>query len=236
MVEIKDVMDIVARRSLTSELLLTCVCAFTARQLGLVASGEIWVPVATKYYTQALNLLIQQLRSPAPEDDTLSAVIILSSYEVLATQGQEYRRHFEGATKLIQMYGISAQSVGIDRANFWIWIRHEITVSITNEIHLQMSPGSGTSIGGRGKRKRIAWGIKFCGSSVELLTWYMARENYPNTTVCCMRRRIGIKYADPIEDGLRKIHFAVPAAVAILEMLKLSWIRSAMLDHVLKTS
>lgn len=47
----------IARRSLGSELLLTCVCAFTARQLGLLASGEIWVPIATKYYTQVLNLL-----------------------------------------------------------------------------------------------------------------------------------------------------------------------------------
>lgn len=54
-----------------------------------------------------------------------------------------------------------------------------------------MSPGSGTSIGGRVKRKRIAWGIKFGGSSAELLTWYMARENYSDTTVRRMKRRIG---------------------------------------------
>lgn len=95
-----------------------CLHGKTAGALGLVASGEIWVPVATKYYTQTLNLLIQQLHSPAPKDDTLSASIILSSYEVLATQAQEYRQHCEEATRLVQMYGISAQSVGIDRAKF----------------------------------------------------------------------------------------------------------------------
>ncbi|PWY93560.1 hypothetical protein BO94DRAFT_572988 [Aspergillus sclerotioniger CBS 115572] len=198
----------VARRDLTSDLLLRCICAFTARQLCLRASGETWAPVATNYYRQSLHLLIQQLNSSEPLRDTLTAVILLGSYEVLAAQGQEHHRHYEGALKLIQIRGISARSVGLDRANFWIWVRHELTIAITNKTPLQLDPSDGNVNWRKGETAEdlaVNWVYKDRTPSEyhELLVgieiWYTGLFQHLR----------GVKYGKPVEDGLFKVHFAV---------------------------
>ena len=212
----------VCRRALTSELLLRCICAFTARRLCLVASGEIWTPVATKYYSQSLHLLIKQINNQDPRDDVLTAVMLLSSYEVMAAQGQEHRQHYEGAMKLIRRQGISARSIGLDKANFWIWVRHEITVAITNETPLQMAPKH--------------WNVKWREGETEedmlgnQVLWLVGRAVdwvYGNGTLSEYHDLLGdterwyaglspsfcgVQYGEPVEDGLSKVHFAVPAA------------------------
>ncbi|KAI1853593.1 hypothetical protein JX266_001577 [Neoarthrinium moseri] len=130
----------VPRRSLTSELLMKSICAFTAKHLSLLPSGQIWAAPASTYYGDALRLLIRHLASDAPHEDALTATILLSSYEMVAAQGQEHKRHFHGAMVLIMSRGISARSLGMDRANFWIYVRHEITVALVNETTLQIDP------------------------------------------------------------------------------------------------
>ena len=131
---------VVPQRMLSSELLLYCICAFTSKHLSLLVSGEIWTPVAGRYYGEALHMLIQLLGSTAPQDDALTATMLLSSYEMIAAQGQEHRRHFYGALMLIKTHGICARSVGLDKANFWIYIRHEIVVALMTERKLLLSP------------------------------------------------------------------------------------------------
>lgn len=42
----------VLRRALHSDLLLRCICAFTAQHLSLLVSGEFWFPIASRYYGQ----------------------------------------------------------------------------------------------------------------------------------------------------------------------------------------
>ncbi|PYI04092.1 hypothetical protein BO78DRAFT_388860 [Aspergillus sclerotiicarbonarius CBS 121057] len=216
----------VARRALTSELLLRCICAFAAQQLCLRASGEIWASVATNYYSQSLHLLIQQLNSTEPLRDTLTAVILLGSYEVLAAQGQEHHRHYEGAMKLIQIQGISARSVGLDRANFWIWVRHELTIAITNKMPLQLKPSD--------------WNVNWQERETEedllsnQLLWLVGRAVdwvYKDRTPLEYRKLLtdteswytglsqhfrGVKYGELVEDGLSRVYFVVSQTAAAM--------------------
>lgn len=131
---------VVTSRLLVSELLLRCVCAFTAKNLSLMESGQSWVPIAARYYGESLRMLIELLGSSAPHEDALTATMLLCSYEMLANEGQEHRRHYSGAVTLIKTHGISASSTGMDRANFWVYVRHEIVVALVNETKLQISP------------------------------------------------------------------------------------------------
>lgn len=219
----------VTRRALVSKLLLRCVCAFTAKHLSLLVSGEIWTPVAARYYGESLRLLIGALGSAAPQEDTLTATMLLSSYEVVAAQGQEHRRHLFGAGRLIRTHGISALSVGIDRANFWIYVRHEISVALVTERPLQMRP--------------MEWGVRWEDGEAEedtlgnQLLWLLGRAidltyaRDPNTgeSVATIGERMdlmrdvevwfnglpgsfqGVKYEET-EEGFSKLYFAVPAA------------------------
>jgi len=45
----------VSRRALYSDLLLQCICAFTAKHLSHLASGEVWQTVASRYYVEVRN-------------------------------------------------------------------------------------------------------------------------------------------------------------------------------------
>lgn len=212
----------VSRLALVSELLLRCICCFTAKHLSLIPSGDIWGPVATRYYTESLNLLIKQLNNPEPQSDSLTAVILLSSYEVLAAQGQEHRRHYEGAMRLIKAHGINASSTGLDRANFWIYLRHEIVIALSNQTPLQISPKY--------------WNVDFEESSIEedvigqQLLWLVGRAinlTYGPASAAekvdlmsdieSWKSRVpitfwGVKYAECSEEGLSKVHFGLPAA------------------------
>ena len=40
----------VTRRALHSQLLIQCICAFTAKNLSLLSSGEVWDPISSRYY------------------------------------------------------------------------------------------------------------------------------------------------------------------------------------------
>ena len=73
----------VMRRVFSSQLILNSVCAFTAKQLSRLKSGQVWEPVAARYYGESLRDLIHLLADPtACQDDALTATIMLSSYEI----------------------------------------------------------------------------------------------------------------------------------------------------------
>jgi hypothetical protein len=206
---------------------MNCVCAFTAKHLSLLPSGEIWSTAAARYYGTSLRMLIRSLHSSNPhQGNALTATILLSSYEMIAAQGQEHQRHFYGAMTLIQMYGINARCQGIDRANFWIYIRHEIVVALVNEMPLQLSPKE--------------WNVNWRESNVEedilsnQLIWLVGRAidvayTHDSSSLQSRARQDllietttwfktlpisfqGVKYGDPDDLGFAKMYFAVPAA------------------------
>jgi hypothetical protein len=221
----------VTRRCLHSELLMRSICAFTAKHLSLLPSGHIWASAASGYYGDSLRLLIRHFNSDTPQDDALTATVLLCSYEMIAAQGHEHQRHFYGAMVLITTRGINALSRGMDRANFWIYIRHEITVALVNETPLQIKPRDWNAswpdgvveedaLGNQllclvGKAIDVAYSpdpLIAMGSERQTLLTEAARWFDALPTSCR-----GIKYDESVEDGFTKIYFAIPASGKSLE-------------------
>lgn len=214
----------ITARALSSELLLRSVCAFTAHHLSLLPSGHVWRPIASGYYGDALALLIRGVRHPEAHGDALTAAILLGSYEVLSAQTHEHQHHGEGARNLIRLRGINASSSGLDHANFWIYVRHELSIALSNETSIHLDPGcwNVTWPGAGAAEDRMAnyllWlaaktiNVVYAADGVgtdgradltqSLASWYEA-------TTPTFR---GISYG-PIDDaGLHKVHFAHPTA------------------------
>ncbi|WYZ36111.1 hypothetical protein EsH8_X_000758 [Colletotrichum jinshuiense] len=225
----------VLRRCMKSKLLIRSVCAFTAKHLSLLPSGDLWVAPATRYYGESLRGLIGYIGTGSVPEDVLTATILLCSYEIIATQGEEHQRHLSGAKLLILNRGVSASSVGLDRANFWIYIRHEITVALFNKTTLQISPKD--------------WGVNWRETEVEedvlanQLLWLLGRAIdvvfrqeqsvfITATTLCDERQEIyaevatwfrcwspsfkGVKYGEPDDQGFFKLYFPMPCAAAAM--------------------
>lgn len=221
----------VPRRCMISPLLLNSVCAFTAKHLSLLPSGDIWEAAASHYYGESLHRLIQHLNSPLSQADALTATILLCSYEVIASPGQEHRKHLYGAMMLIRTHGVGARSLGMDQTNFWIYIRHDITVALVNESCLQLSL----------EEWDVPWHDELSSAAVEedvlgnQLLWIVGKainEIYSKdqTTGLEAARResllaeaarwynnlpvafSGVRCGDPDDRGFVKICFAVPAA------------------------
>ncbi|KAF2108554.1 hypothetical protein BDV96DRAFT_605609 [Lophiotrema nucula] len=211
-----------------SPLLLHSICAFTAKHLARANSRHhsSWEPVAREHYGKALRLLISALNSSAQEN-CLTATILLSSYEILDSLGEEYRRHFLGVYSLIKAHGICDRARGIDRANFWVYVRHEIGVALATERPLMLSPEEWNFHLELGEQRedRLACHVLWItarainlvygpdGSTIEgkkmrqdmvreLEDW---RSRLPDTF-------IGIPYGDKDEEGFRKVYFTVTAA------------------------
>lgn len=222
----------VPRRCLTSALLTRCVCAFTAKQLSLLPSGDIWSVSAAQYYGNALRLLIQHLDSSpgSTPGDALTANMLLSSYEMLDARDYEHQRHLRGASALIKMQGINARSGGMDRANFWIYVRHEITIALENETALQFSHKYWTvdwrqgEVGEDALGNQLMWLVARAidlihapepspsssdDSSVVLLDIHSEASVWLNNLPVSF---LGVKCGDVDDLGLVKTHFAVPTA------------------------
>lgn len=217
--------------ALTSPLLFHCVCAFTANHLALsnTSLNASWKLVAARHYGQALRLLIDALEVPFCETAMTGSMLLLS-YELHgAIRSNDYRRHFLGMTMLIKSHGITAQSTGTDRANFWIYCRHEIAVALANEQPLVLDPSE--------------WAVSWCeGESREdvlgnQMMWILARvinlvfgpdgtkklskpareallselEAWRTDLSPCF---IGLPYGDADDNGFRQIYFTVTAAAA----------------------
>ncbi|KAK8104664.1 uncharacterized protein PG998_011697, partial [Apiospora kogelbergensis] len=217
----------VPRRCLVSSLLTKCVCAFAAKQLSLIASGEIWSAPATHYYGDALLLLIQHLNSASDSgrDDMLTANMLLSSYEMLEAHTHEHQRHLHGALALIRERGIDARSEGIDRANFWIYVRHEITIALENATPLQFSPDEWNYEWRTGETEEDILGHQVLALAARAIHLIYAPDT--NLSLHSQLARIrqeaavwldnlpisfqGVKYGCPDDLGFEKIYFAPPS-------------------------
>ncbi|KAF2856064.1 hypothetical protein T440DRAFT_97197 [Plenodomus tracheiphilus IPT5] len=222
---------VVPQLALRSPLMFHCVCAFTANHLALSNGSRdpSWRLIAAKHYGEALRLLINALSLPSHEH-TLTASMLLLSYEIHEAQrSEDYRRHFLGLTMLIKARGSSAQSTGIERANSWIYIRHEIVVAMANKEPLILDPRE-WAVSWRDNESRedvlgnhVLWilarvlnlvfgpdGTTEAGKAIrqgflqEIETW---RAGLSDTFV-------GIKYGNKFEDGFSKVYFPVVAAAA----------------------
>ena len=188
-----------------------------------------WKVVAVRHYGQALRLLIETLEVPFCETAMTGSMLLLS-YEIHGAQrSEDYRRHFLGLHMLVKNNGINAQSTGTDRANFWIYCRHEIALALSHEQPLVLDPAE--------------WGVAWEENETREdvlgnhVMWILARiinlvfgpegdrdrskpareaflqelEEWRAGLSECF---IGIPYGDGDDDGFREIYFTVTAAAA----------------------
>jgi hypothetical protein len=129
------------KRALTSPLLMSAICAITAKQISIVGKGEVWKPVAVQYYGDSLVLLIAALDSPTScPEDILAATILLSSYELLALPGLDHRRHVSGALTILRTHAFKASSEGLMAAAFWVYARQDVAMALVHECPTMLPP------------------------------------------------------------------------------------------------
>lgn len=219
----------IPRLTLASPLLFHCICAFTAKFLSMSESRRhgIWDPVARFHYGESLRLLISALNSPYPEH-ALTATIIASSYEIFnALSSEHHRRHFLGAGILIKSHGINAQSVGIDRANFWIYVRHEIGTALATEQPLILHPNEWNVYWRERETREDILGNHVLWILARVINLVYGKEGA--TPAGRLQREeflqeleqwraglsdtfIGIPYGEEDDEGFRKVYFTVTAA------------------------
>lgn len=219
----------IPRLTLTSPLLFHSVCAFAAKHLALTDSFQKsgWEPVASYHYGESLRLLIHALNTPSHEH-ALTATILLSSYEIIAALASEYhRRHLLGQAMLIKEHRITAQSAGIDRANFWIHVRHDISVALATERPLLLDPEDWNVRWQEGETREDLMGNHVLWILARVINLVYGEESRSPTG---KRRReaflreleeyrlgvsdafIGIPFGHEDDEGFRKHYFTVTAA------------------------
>tara|TARA_R110002003_G_scaffold198_25_gene15593 strand:- start:1173 stop:2375 length:1203 start_codon:yes stop_codon:yes gene_type:complete len=221
----------IPQQVLTSPLLFHCVCAFTANHLALsnASSNPSWKFVAVKHYGEALRLLIQALSMPEHEH-ALTASMILLSYEIHgALRSEDYRRHFLGLTTLIRSRGITAQCTGTDRANFWIYVRHEIALAMSSEKPLVLDPADWAVTWKEDETREDVLGNHVVWILARVVNLIFSVEG--RSTASKDKRQaflhelevwraglsdtfVGIPYGESDEEGFRKVYFPVTAAAA----------------------
>ncbi|PSN72990.1 hypothetical protein BS50DRAFT_175974 [Corynespora cassiicola Philippines] len=221
----------IPRFALSSPLLFHGICAFTAKHLALAnnCTNRYWDPVAQAHYGSALRLLIHALNSH-DHSHALTATILLSSYEIVAALGSEHhRRHFLGLTMLIKHHGITARSTGIDGANFWVYVRHEIAIALGNGQSLVLNPEDWNVFWEEGERRedvlgnRVLWILArvinlVYGADGQTEAGRVERQRFLNELeewrASLSDTFVGVPYGDADEDGFRKVYFGVTAAAA----------------------
>lgn len=231
----------IPRLVLTSPLLFHCVCAFSANHLALsnASSNPSWKLVAVKHYGEALRLLIQALSMPNHEH-ALTASMILLSYEIHGAQrSEDYRRHFLGLTTLIRSRNITAQCTGkqigeasihnsnayltsgTERANFWIYVRHEIALALASEQPLVLDPSLWAVSWKQGETREDVLGNHVLWILARVLNLIFGKDG--TTTAGKYKRKeflhelktwrsglsltfVGVPHGEADEDGFQKVY------------------------------
>jgi hypothetical protein len=216
---------------MASPLLFHCVCAFTANHLALCTANRnpSWKLTAVRHYGEALRLLIDALGTPSHEH-ALTASMLLLSYEIQeALRSEDYRRHFLGLTMLIKNRGSTAQSKGIECANFWVYIRHEIVVAMANEQPLILDPKHWAVSWQEGETREDMLGNHVLWILARVLNLIFGPDGRSDSGKIQREEFlreievwraglsdtfVGIGYGDEDDDGFRKVYFPVVAAAA----------------------
>jgi hypothetical protein len=221
----------IPRLTLSSPLLFHGVCAFTAKHLTMSnpARNASWSSTGAYHYGEALRLLIHALNSQSFEH-ALTATILLSSYEILSGIASEHHRsHLLGQTMLVKYHNINARSTGIDHANFWIHVRHEIGTAMAIERPLLLDPTEWNVHWEPGETREDVLGNHVLWILARVINLVYGEDSC--TPVGKQRREafideldqwrnglpetfIGIPYGPTDASGLRKIFFTVTAAAA----------------------
>ncbi|EXJ92115.1 hypothetical protein A1O3_00665 [Capronia epimyces CBS 606.96] len=113
-----------------TRLLDTAVRAVSLVHLGRIQQTEILVQESRRYYGKALHLLSQSLadEKKGMGTETLSATILLSFYEMLASDSNDsWVRHAGGAGALMRIRGPKRHLHGMDR-DIYLAFRHTIVI------------------------------------------------------------------------------------------------------------
>lgn len=113
-----------------NKLLDTAVRAVSLVHLGRIQQSEVFVQESRQFYGKALRLLNQSLSNDTNGmgTDTLSATILLSFYEMFASDSNEaWIRHAGGAGTLMRIRGPARHRTGVDRDVYLVY-RHTIVI------------------------------------------------------------------------------------------------------------
>lgn len=131
----------VLRRAWTSSLIRKSICALSAKQLELISERHVWTSVVAKRYGESLRLLINACADPnAEQKDIFTATTLLSSVELLFGPGSDHQKHLLGGATLIKSRNINATCSGLERACFWLFVRHDLAMALINECPTLIHP------------------------------------------------------------------------------------------------
>lgn len=217
---------------LSSPLLFHCVCAFTSNHLALCKANKnlSWKFVAVKHYGEALRLLIEAL-SMSSHEHALTASMLLLSYEIHGAQNSEdYRRHFLGLCTLIRSRGITPLCADpTDRANFWIYVRHEVALAMSSGKPLVLDPSTWKVSWIEGETREDVLGNHVIWILARVLDLVYSNEGKLATSkdsrlaflnelevwrAGLSETFVGIPYGERDDEGFRRVYFPVTAAAA----------------------
>jgi hypothetical protein len=142
---------------------------------------------------------------------------------------------------LIRSHNISAQSTGINRANFWVYARHEIVVALSNEKPLVLHPDDWNVQWKQNETREDILGNQVLWILARVINLVYGEQS--SIHLNSQQREgflheleewkaglsdpfIGIPYGEEDEDGFRKIYFTVTAAGEFHKTFKAcSWLR-----------
>ncbi|RAO71978.1 uncharacterized protein BHQ10_007990 [Talaromyces amestolkiae] len=157
----------------------------------------------------------------------LTAAILLSSYEAIAASRSSHKSHYKGALNLILTRGISARSIGLDRANFFVYLRHEITIALNDGLPLQFDPlswniakpGAGASEDNIANYLMLLIGqiVNVIHSGEDSLLERRTLERQIDEWYSAVSQEFrGISYGKAVEGRPQKIFFPIPATAAAM--------------------
>lgn len=175
--------------------------------------------------------MIVALGYAEPDSDALTAAILLSSYEAIGVSRISHQSHYKGAMNLIITRGISASSIGLDKANFFIYMRHEISIALNNEETLQFDPKRWNIT-----KPRAGAREDHLANFLMLLIGHIVNLIYSSDASSSERKKLkdqvdewygnttadfrGTAYGEIYENGGRKIFFPVPASGELVHAFK----------------
>ncbi|KAJ6202619.1 C6 zinc finger domain-containing protein [Bipolaris maydis] len=144
-------------------------------------------------------------------------------------QHKDYRRHYLGLVSLVKSRRVTAQSTGIDLANFWIYVRHEIVVAMASEQPLVFNPAEWEVSWVEGETREDVLGNHVLWILARVINLVFGPDG--NTEAGKIQRQdflhemeiwrrglsetfIGIPHGETDEDGFCKVYFPVAAAAA----------------------
>lgn len=219
------------------------ICALTARQLALISDAQKWSPVAEAHYCEALSILTRVLDNPfLHPDSAMVGTMLLSSYELLAFPGADYKRHFQGAKGVIETLQAYRSSSQLIDASFWIFARHDIACGMSNECEPMLNPDLWPQLdfsvdnrdgcedllsnemlrlaalvlrlvfGSSSSRMRAKWEKEWTSLQHQLNQWYEARSEHFK----------GIAYGSTDNQGTTRYMFPVPCTACAMQIYHVS--------------